>query len=119
MDVAEVLRRLASDDWKQRQAAERELVKLGEDAVLPAIDTMLKGSGPSKLDAETRGRLEAARRQIVEDRAMGGTSVTLHLKDAAPADAVAALAKASRGPLRTYPDNLFEHGQWPRSHARR
>lgn len=116
VDPADVLRRLASDDWKQRQAAERELVQLGEDA-LPAIDAMLKGTGPvgsPRLDAETRARLEGARRQIAEARAMGTTYVTLHLKDAAPADAVAALAKAARGPLRTYPDNLFDHGQWPR-----
>jgi hypothetical protein len=111
VDAASVLRRLASDDWKQRQAAEKELVRLGDDA-LPAIDAMLKGNG--KLDAETRARLEGARRQIEEDRALGGTYVTLHLKDAAPADAVAALAKVARGPLRTYPDNLFDHGQWPR-----
>jgi hypothetical protein len=118
VDPADLLRRMASDDWKQRQAAERELVRLGEDA-LPAINAMLNGDGAAaaggaKLDAETRARLQGARRQIAEDGALGATYVTLHLKDAAPAEAVAALAKASRGPLRTYPDNLFEHGQWPR-----
>jgi hypothetical protein len=116
VNAPDVLRRLASDDWKQRQAAERDLVRLGDDA-LPAIDAMLNAREPDggiKLDAEARARLQAARRQIAEDRELGATYVTLHLKEAAPADAVAALAKAARGPLRTYPDNLFEHGQWPR-----
>ena len=37
---ADVLRRFASDEWRVRQAAERELIGLGED-VLPAIDELL------------------------------------------------------------------------------
>jgi hypothetical protein len=74
---------------------------------LPAIDAMLKGNG--KLDAGRPRVSKGARRQIRTAR--GGHSV--RLPRAAPADAVAALAKAARGRA-DLPRQPFEHGQWPR-----
>lgn len=114
-----LLERLSSDDWRQRQQAEEELVRSGE-AARPLIQRWLTGDGATTagngkaLDAETRSRLEAALRRIDDNRAAGTSFVTLHLKDAPPGEVAAELFRQAGAPMRTSPDDLWEQGRWPR-----
>jgi hypothetical protein len=109
---AALLVRLSSDDWKQRQQAEEDLVRGGESA-RPLIRRWLDGPGAA-LDAETRSRLEAALRRIDDNRAAGPSFVTLHMKDAPPAEVAAELFRQAGAEARTSPDDLWDQGRWPR-----
>ena len=102
-DTADLLRRFASDDWKQRRAAEQDLVRLGQQG-RPVIEDLLKRVD----DVGTRARLEGALRQIEELRRSGTSFITLHLKDATPGQVVEEIAKQAYAPIRLQPENLFD-----------
>lgn len=109
VDAEALLKQLSSDDWKDRRAAEKTLVDLGDEG-----EAMIHGLLKKAADAESRSRLEAALQQIEEDRRSGTSFITMHLKDAAPHEVLAELERQARAGIRTYPDNLFEHGNWPK-----
>lgn len=92
--VADLLQQLGDDDWHKRQAAQRKLLSLGEP-VRPELERMLK-SDPSP---EMAQRLQTLIAVLDESKRLGFTLVTLHLKDAKPADAVAELGRRSGVPI--------------------
>ena len=73
---------LTSDDWKTRQKAMEKLIELGEDA-LPVLQK-LQNTSP---DHEIRTRASAAIAQILENRLVGPSPITLDLQNA-PAEQV-------------------------------
>jgi hypothetical protein len=93
---------LAADDWKVRQQAEDRLVAVGEEA-LPRL-AKLAGSAA---DGEVRTRAQSAMARIEQERITGKSLVTMDLKDATAAEALAELARQARAPIPTDPPNLL------------
>lgn len=100
--IEAAITRLSSDNWKDRQKAQETLVSFGEQA-LPRLKELAEKSP----DEEVRTRAGAALRQIEENGQLGGSVITLHVKDAKPADVFAELGKQARADFPTYPKNLF------------
>lgn len=101
-EAAALAAKLSSPDWHARRDAEAALVKLGDDAVGVLED--VTRSAP--LD-EARTAAANALKLIKENRRIGPTYVTLHLKDVSPRRAYDALSRASSMPLKAYDDSLW------------
>ena len=110
-DPAGYLARLSGDNWKQRQAAEEELVRMGP-AGRPLIHKLL--SDPNLRDPEVRSRLETALRRIDDNRTAGPSYLTLHVKDAAPGDVATELARQAGAAIPVRPDDLWDQPRLPR-----
>src|SRR5690349_14721897 len=76
-----LIRQLSADDFHQRQAAQDQLVSMGD-----AARERLQRAAHEAADEETRTRAEAALAQIAENSTVGPSYITLHLKDAPPAE---------------------------------
>lgn len=109
-DVRALLSELAGPDSTQRQQAEDNLVEMGEPA-RPIIEELLKSAAADNV--EIRTRLESALLRIEADRLTGPSYVTLRLKDATPAAAFSELSKQAQAPIRAYPEDLWQQGEWP------
>ena len=109
-EVRALLPGLATRDSTKRQQAEDELVELGEPAKA-VIERVLES--PEADNVEVRTRLESAILRIDADRLTGPSYVTLRLKDAKPADAFSELSKQGSAEVRTFPDDLWQQGEWP------
>jgi len=105
----EMLKKLASDNWHERKMAQDQLVRLGEDAK-PLVREVIRRAP----DAESRKNAEAALAQIEENRITGPSFVSIHVKDAEPKEVMAELSRQCFAPLHTWPDNLWDQGQWPK-----
>lgn len=97
------IKALSSDSWKDRQAAQDVLVTFGEE-IVPRLRHLTNTAD----DEEVRTRAGAALRQIEENAVLGPSSITIHVKDAKPADVFAQLGKQARCEFPTWPRNLFE-----------
>jgi hypothetical protein len=86
---------LTSDDWKTRQKAMEKLVGLGEDA-LPVLQK-LQNSSP---DHEIRTRAAAAIAQILENRLVGPSPITLDLNNVPAEQVFAELGRQAHAALR-------------------
>src|SRR5207237_6920798 len=64
-------------------------------------------------DEEARTRVEAALRQIEENRITGASLITLHMKGAKPAEVFAEISRQASAELRPSPVNLWESKSWP------
>lgn len=103
----EVLKQLSSDDRHERRKVQDLLVRGGEDARPFLLDLIRRAQSP-----EARKNAEAALAQIDQDRLVGPSYITLHVKDAAPRDVFDELSRQCHAPLLTYPDNLWDQGPW-------
>src|SRR3954470_7414751 len=72
--VEQLVRELAAEPWQTRQKAQDALVQYGLD-VRPRLQALLKETK----DEEVRTRVEAALRQIEENRTTGASLITLHV----------------------------------------
>src|SRR2546426_4606719 len=72
-----LIRELSADDWQTRQKAQDALVQYGLD-IRPRLSIVLRETK----DEEARTRIEAALRQIEENRTTGASLITLHMKAA-------------------------------------
>ncbi|MDB5298931.1 MAG: hypothetical protein JWO87_594, partial [Phycisphaerales bacterium] len=86
INLDDLLKRLSSDAWQQRQRAQDELVRMGDEA-RPVVKDLLART----TDTEVRTRLEAAVAQIDENRISGPSFITMHFKDADPREVFAEL----------------------------
>ena len=105
-DVAKLeaaIKALNSDAWKERQAAQDALVTFGEAAAPRLQELAAKAE-----DEEVRTRAGAALRQIEENASVGGSIVTVKVKDAKPQDVFALIAKQARCEFPTYPPTLWQ-----------
>ena len=105
----QVLAQLSTGNWRQREQTIRQLVELGPDAGPLIHDLKLRN-----LDFETRKNLELAITRIDESRLMGPSPITLHVKDASPADVFETLARQCGAPLPTWPEKLWGESNWPK-----
>src|SRR6266704_2025841 len=86
--IEQLVRQLAADDWQTRQKAQDALVQYGLD-IRPRLNAALRETK----DEEVRTRVEAALRQIEENRATGASLITLHMKGAKPAEVFTEIAR--------------------------
>ena len=93
---------LCAADWRLRRRAMDELIQLGDDAG-PRIQDLLQRD----LDREGLKNLQVVRRQIEDNRILGPSLITLHLKDATPRQVVAELSRQCAGALPTEPEDLW------------
>ncbi len=100
-----IIKDLSSDNWKDRQSAQDKLVKFGPDAVAD-----LRQLADRAEDEEVRTRASAALRQIDENALIGGSLITISLKDAKPQTIFDLLAKQAHCEFPTYPKNLWQAG---------
>jgi hypothetical protein len=105
----EILRQLNASNWRQRQETVRQLVELG-----PGAQPVLRELVRRDLDLEARKNIELALAQIEESRLMGPSLITLHVKDASPAEVFANLSRQCGSPLPTWPDKLWDESNWHR-----
>ena len=106
--IEQLVRQLAADDWQTRQKAQDALVQYGLD-IRPRLNAALRETK----DEEVRTRVEAALRQIEENRATGASLITLHMKGAKPAEVFAEIARQASADLRPSPVNLWESKSFP------
>src|SRR2546430_9705368 len=84
---------LSADDWQTRQKAQDALVQYGLD-IRQRLSAVLRETK----DEETRARVEAALRQIEENRTTSALLITLPMKGAQPAEVFAGMSRqASAG----------------------
>lgn len=105
--VDQVLKQLSSDDRHERRKAQDMLVRGGEDARPFLLELIHRAQSP-----EARKNAEAALAQIDQDRLVGPSYITLHVKDATPREVFDELSRQCHAPLLTYPDNLWDQGPW-------
>jgi len=108
-DPQELLAELGSPDWRQRRRAREQLVHLGEQAK-PFIHQLIESASTE----EARSTAAAALTQIDENRVLGPSYITLHVKNAQPADVFAEISKQCFAPIPTMQENLWDQGGYPR-----
>jgi hypothetical protein len=101
--IEAAIRQLSADAWRERQAAQDVLVGFGDDAV-PRLREVEKAAE----DDEVRTRAAAALAQIERNAQLGGSMVTLHVKEASPKDVFAEIAKQAHCELHPFPRNLWD-----------
>src|ERR1051325_6384190 len=89
------IRQLSADDWQTRQKAQDALVQYGMD-IRPRLAAVLHETK----DEEARARVEAALRQIEENRTSGASLITLHMKGAKPGEIFAEISRQASAQLR-------------------
>src|SRR5687768_9961034 len=77
--VRELVTRLSAEHWKDRDAAERQLVEMG-----PEIEPLLREIARTTAGPEAASRLKVVLAELEGRRWTGPTLVTLRLKDAPP-----------------------------------
>jgi len=102
------IRELSADDWQTRQKAQDALVQYGLD-IRPRLSIVLRETR----DEEARTRIEAALRQIEENRTTGASLITLHMKAAKPGQVFAEISRQASAQLRPSPVNLWESKSFP------
>lgn len=105
----QILQELNANSWRKREQTIHRLVELGPDA-----QPILRELARRNLDFEARKDIELALTRIEESRLMGPSLITLHVKDAAPAEVFSSLSRQSGAPLPTLPDKLWDEPNWPR-----
>ena len=108
-DPRQFLTELGSSDWRQRRRAREQLVRLGEQAK-PFIQRLIE-MAPTE---EARSTAAAALSQIDENRVLGPSYITLHVKNALPAEVFAEISRQCFTPIPTMQDNLWDQGGYPR-----
>jgi len=108
-DPARLLEQLADPDWHVRRKAQDQLVRAGQDAK-PFIRELVQRA----ITDEARKNAQSALAEIDENRLIGPSYLTLHFKNASPADVFAEISRQCFAPLPTAPDNLFQQEAFPK-----
>lgn len=107
-DPEEIEKLLASSDWHVRRQTQDKLVRGGEEARPFVLDLINRATNP-----EARKNAQAALVEIDENRRLGTSYITLHVKDASAADVFAQMSRQCFASLQTFPDNLFQQQTFP------
>lgn len=108
-DPDQFLERLASPEWRVRRDAQAQLVRGGEDAK-PFIHDLIERARTE----EARKNAQAALAQIEENRLLGPSYITLHVKDAPASQVMADISRQCFAPLPTIPENLWKQESFPK-----
>jgi len=104
----DLLKQLSDSDWHVRRQAGDRLVRGGEDAK-PFINDLIRRA----TDDEARKNALAAMAKIDEDRLVGPSYITLHVRNAPAATVFAELSRQCFAPLATLPENLWTEPGFP------
>jgi len=102
-ELDRLIGQLASDSWRQRQEAEDQLIQYGPQAA-GRLQELTRRSE----DEEVRTRAQSALALIEENRLLGPTVITLHVKDASAGAAFTALAAQAGLDLVLDPPELWQ-----------
>ena len=105
--TASLVKQLGADDWRQRESAQKQLVAMGQDAT-PALEQAVKDAP----DDETRSRASAALEQIAQNRLIGASVITLHLKDVSPQAIFEAISAQCDTQLEPFTADLWQQKKW-------
>src|SRR3954469_13992589 len=105
-----LIRQLSAPNWKDRESAQAAIVRMGS----PVRERLQQLARDRHADDETRGRAEAALRQIADDQETGGSIITLHLRDALPRDIYAEVSRQCGTELLPAEPNLWDAHPWQR-----
>lgn len=108
-EVEALVAKLASDAWKERQAAQDRLIAFGPD-VAPRLQKLARESK----DQEVITRAQGALRLIDENRLLGPTLVTIHVKDAPAQQVFKELARQAQTDIPPEPPELWTQHEWPK-----
>ena len=103
----EILKQLGDGDWHARRRAMDQIVSLGSD-VIPVLNELQQRN----LEGEVRKNVELIVQRIQENREMGPTLLTLHVKNAAPAQVFAEIERQCAAPIPTWPEKLWQQPGW-------
>jgi hypothetical protein len=106
--VGRLTTQLADPDWRTRERAVADLVRMG-DAAVPALDRVVAATAVDEVRAAARGVL----RQIAENKLIGTSYVTLHLNKVPPRRAFETLAAQAGTPLKAFPDEMWDQPGQP------
>lgn len=108
-DTELLLSRLSSGDWHERRKAQEQLVALGE-AGKPFIEELVRRAQGE----EARKNAQAALVLIDQNKLLGPSYITLHVKGAAPKEVFAELSRQCFATLATMPENLWDEDRFPK-----
>jgi hypothetical protein len=97
IDVGKLINQLGSDDSDDRDSAQKQLVQLGQPAMVA-----LKKAAQSSDDPEIRSRAAAALAQIKEHDDNDASLMTLHMKDASAQDVLSSISAQSHSQITTF-----------------
>ena len=103
--MPDLVRGLADADWRKREKFAAELARVGEPA-RPALDELVR----TTTNPDVRTAAQNVLREIDDNKLVGPSFITLHLKDAPQQQAFAELGKQAFTTLKPYPDNLWGEG---------
>ena len=93
VDYEALAKQLSSTDWRERRNARETLIRLGDDAK-SLLETLIQ----SAADEETRHQAQEALLQIEQNRTLGPSYITLHVKDARPEEVFAEISPTMSHP---------------------
>ncbi len=105
-EVDELIQQLDSDQWAQRQAAQKKLIEMG-----PGIREHLQAALAQTDDPQIRTELELVLSQVALNERIGQTLVTLNLKDVSAEEAFEELMRQAGAPLVVQPETLWKQRQ--------
>ena len=105
-EVESLIVQLNDDNWRVRQAAQDQLVALGD-----AVGRRIERLSTETAEEEVRTRASAILRQIETHSRLAPTPITLHLKDAPPKQAIEAIAQQAKVELAVWPDWVWKQAQ--------
>ena len=101
--VRDLVRQLSDDQWKKRDAAEKELVALGPD-----VESLLREMARQISEPEASARLKMVIAELASRRWTGPTRVTLRLKDAPPRQVYEELFRQAGAEFTVHPLELLD-----------
>jgi hypothetical protein len=108
-DANQILKQLSSSDWHVRRDAQARLVQLGEDAK-PFIQQLIESADNN----EARANAQSALAQIEQNRLLGTSYITLHVKDAPAAEVMEEISRQCFAPIQSMPENLLKQHSLPK-----
>ena len=104
-EVETLFKQLAADDFRDRDAARKGLIDLGDEAV-PHIKALAAKAN----DPETRAAVEAVLQGIDARSVSGPSLITLDVTDAPAEEVLRAIAKQAHAELPVWPEGAFQRG---------
>lgn len=103
-DIASLIAQLNADDWRTRQSAEDELVKMGEPSRAAAV-----AIAKTTASAEQRARADSVLARLNAAIANAPTLITLKMTDANPHYVFKAIAGQAHIELLSWPPSMWDH----------
>ncbi|HXE53640.1 MAG TPA: hypothetical protein VN541_11515, partial [Tepidisphaeraceae bacterium] len=105
----ELLKEFSDPDWRQRRQGMQQLLQAGDEA-----EVILTALLRRDLAQETRKNVETALHLVRDNRLLGPSLISLHVKDASPGQVFADISGQCHGAVPCEPDDLWNQKAWPK-----